>query len=1561
VSRAGVLALFATGSRGVLQDNLASPLWSHDGSQADSLYGSSIVVGQVTGTANFLEVVVSAPNYSGSAGTSPTDSETWMGRVYVYQDVTDPGVAVQPEATVGPTLNGDITCKYRSYFGRNLALGNINGDSYDDLLISAAGCSSDDGRIFAPEGGGSSDSEFNWGSECSSGTGTFTSFIALNAWIDVGIIPINRKDVFVRMKALGGVDIDTYLEDITDSTVKRIVGYYQTNNLPPGGYAIPNWLCNYCVNSAPSSQPHCQHDTVSYDGVSYKYSGHYCPFIETGTGCPCDEWIEITGVTNKELKVRVQGFAEGTATVDYGFSSSCQSSDDGRAYSVAGGASFPGTVSDLASTNRYAYNGFGSATLINSDGSLVVSSVGQEGGSSQGYTEFGTNNNMGAGNTGAGRTVVSPPSGDHTNNIYYGQAMDKGYFTTDASSRSDAMDLVVGAPRASYVSSYAGYVEVRASASGNARLWRGDGSQMGAGYGMSLHVADFDGDSYPDLAVGSPFFTNGAPETGKVIIYYGRERSGATSLRLSAGTTLSGLDSSGRFGYSLAHIDTNQDGIMDLVVGAPYASSGLGKVFIYLGAASPTGLATTATQTITGNLANGLFGYSLSNGVYLDDLSSSSQTLDLVIGQPGANSKTGRVVALSGRPNVDLYTTVAGVYTGAGSKQFVTESPGLIVFTVTVGNGGPAIITNVVTVSITLDPSFNLSSVSYSVGEFSCVTTSNPVVCTSIGTIASSASRVITVNYEPLSEANAPPSPTITTAATVALPVSTTLYDATATDWSATETGSVVAVADLEVDQSSIQLEAIDEDGNQISSVALLSDSNSLFVPMVRFRNVGPSPAFGIEFAAVLSTGVFAMDTGRIHISGPGASGFDCSAVVGRLSCLADSLEVSAAYTVFQNLTFGFDVGLAASVVSITFSASASQSLDQNSSQNSITTTSRTIDLTSAAITMTATNNTALDGIVCAGNLYNYRAIVTGKGPNSASNVVLVQTLDLTRVSFIRAFVSNGAPCVLNTTGSYVTCLLGSVGKGANIEVINTVRVLSTTTVVDRIPATFTLRADATVNVTTSELSVFGPAVCRRSDVAMNDLRVTSSSGSAMPTQGETLTLRVVAVNQGPSDLLVGDSGLVTVTFPVASVGVNPAEALPSGCTNPSSGTVECTLGGLVLNERKVLDMAFVVTASPADAFNISAVVSTGASSDDTVSSNNALTTRVSIDKTVDVSVSYTLTPTPPIFLNDDIYLRATLRNTGANDATSVTATFTINLEMAQPSSGALVDSSRGTCVPTARSGSPGGWDISCTGISLAKGGSDIVVVLVHTVGSVSGFFSSTASAQSVATDSFTSNNQVTLSSTISRPCDLALTAGAASPSPVSFTDTNFRVPYTVRNLGPFLAANASLTVPYNATLLTLDVTATLAALPANVTFAGSTFRFGDMALNALSTVQMVFVPVTGTPIGTVFSLTGSVTASSSTPERSFTNNAVTKTVTLSVPSSDLQYSSIRLTPASALVGPSSNFTMTVTVVNNGPNTLLANEGVLIVAPIDDAHRARYTMRIVDSKCQLQSASTTTA
>jgi len=120
--------------------------------------------------------------------------------------------------------------------------------------------------------------------------------------------------------------------------------------------------------------------------------------------------------------------------------------------------------------------------------------------------------------------------------------------------------------------------------------WSSESDLVGAVFGFSVSiVGDVNGDGYADIAVGSPYYSNGENTEGKVFVFHGSEN----GLSLLPDWTFESNQTSAYAGWSVAGAgDVNGDGYADLLVGAYGYDPGpldFGAAFLFTGSSSGLG------------------------------------------------------------------------------------------------------------------------------------------------------------------------------------------------------------------------------------------------------------------------------------------------------------------------------------------------------------------------------------------------------------------------------------------------------------------------------------------------------------------------------------------------------------------------------------------------------------------------------------------------------------------------------------------------------------------------------------------------------------------------------------------------------------------------------------------------------------------------------------------------------------------------------------------------------------------------------------------------------------
>ncbi len=179
-------------------------------------------------------------------------------------------------------------------------------------------------------------------------------------------------------------------------------------------------------------------------------------------------------------------------------------------------------------------------------------------------------------------------------------------------------------------------------------------------FGETLINGDFNGDGFPDLAIGAPNRDFFAADVGIVIVLYG-DQLGLSSVNSSIITTSTQIEAANEFfGKSLTSGDFNNDGYDDLAIGAPgkhfinpismVEFEDTGAIYIHYGSAS--GIATTGqfidadenAELSSDRQEFAEFGHALTSGDYdgdgFDDLVVSAPGQSILVDLPFGDPET---------------------------------------------------------------------------------------------------------------------------------------------------------------------------------------------------------------------------------------------------------------------------------------------------------------------------------------------------------------------------------------------------------------------------------------------------------------------------------------------------------------------------------------------------------------------------------------------------------------------------------------------------------------------------------------------------------------------------------------------------------------------------------------------------------------------------------------------------------------------------------------------------------------------------------------------------------
>lgn len=223
--------------------------------------------------------------------------------------------------------------------------------------------------------------------------------------------------------------------------------------------------------------------------------------------------------------------------------------------------------------------------------------------------------------------VPQPHLWDQSDDSYLGFAVTSGYF--GGKEAGGKMLYAASAPQAQpagevYVFDIVDYDSQLVGAKVIKKLAILSGLQMGEYFGYSLLADDFNRDGFTDLVIGAPSHSfDGYHEQG--CVYYYQNVGNGVDFEMKAKLSGDSMDLESRFGTSLGRIgDLDNDGYVDLAVGAPFENKG--AVYIFSG--GPEGIRTKSTQKIVNEVGVDkeqdpdqeppMFGMSITRGVDID-------------------------------------------------------------------------------------------------------------------------------------------------------------------------------------------------------------------------------------------------------------------------------------------------------------------------------------------------------------------------------------------------------------------------------------------------------------------------------------------------------------------------------------------------------------------------------------------------------------------------------------------------------------------------------------------------------------------------------------------------------------------------------------------------------------------------------------------------------------------------------------------------------------------------------------------------------------------------------
>jgi FG-GAP repeat/FG-GAP-like repeat/FlgD Ig-like domain len=216
-----------------------------------------------------------------------------------------------------------------------------------------------------------------------------------------------------------------------------------------------------------------------------------------------------------------------------------------------------------------------------------------------------------------------------------------GLFGTSARPAGDVNgdgygDVVVSCPQWTSGQTQEGKIYVfrgRVDGPSNSVWWRRELNQANAAFGGAIAIGDWNGDTFDDVAASAPAWDAAQLNEGRVVVYNGSVNGPSLATSWSA----TGAQPLAAFGNDVANAgDVNGDGYEDLIVGSPGFKVGedfVGRAYLFLGGAN--GLEALPAWTRDGSFPGEQFGWKVDsagdvNGDGYGDVLVGTPYLDLV-------------------------------------------------------------------------------------------------------------------------------------------------------------------------------------------------------------------------------------------------------------------------------------------------------------------------------------------------------------------------------------------------------------------------------------------------------------------------------------------------------------------------------------------------------------------------------------------------------------------------------------------------------------------------------------------------------------------------------------------------------------------------------------------------------------------------------------------------------------------------------------------------------------------------------------------------------------------
>ena len=646
----------------------------------------------------------------------------------------------------------------------------------------------------------------------------------------------------------------------------------------------------------------------------------------------------------------------------------------------------------------------------------------------------------------------------------------------------------------------------------------------------------------------------------------------------------------------------------------------------------------------------------------------------------------------------------------------------------------------------------------------------------------------------------------------------------------------------------------------------------------IHATNKGPSRATGVVLTDTLPP-----RTSFAHAS-PGCvrNGNTITCAAGALAPGASTATYTITVTLDQTLNEGEQVEN-----QVTVSTSTPDPNGANDTASASTTVTRDPTNLQANLSLTKSG----PATVYAGGSIDYTLIVCDEGALDASDVTLVDTLPA-NVAFDTATSSQGS-CDYNAGTHQVTCALGALANGSCAQV--NISVTVPTYLVGQ-----TLVNEATVSAAEDDWAQDNNQAHTSTQVTPSaDLSLSKNAPTTIHA-GERFTYHITIQNHGPNDaptVVLTDTLPTDVTFVSATFAQTP-------CTYDAiNHRVLCTLDTLATNASASADIVVEVPSDLAAGTPLTNTATVGAQAHEAGPGDETAVAVSTVQVQADLSLHKEAAP-DPVDAGAQLTYVLEVTNLGPSRATNIRITDTLPAEVA------FVSVAPGSPL-CSHSGEPVGGTVTCTMGTLYPGGKHTVTIVVQVRDDLSAGSTLTnrARAYSTVPDPTPANNEVTLNTPVQTNADLE--AHKRAPARV-YVKGRIRYEVSVTNHGPSRAAGVTLTDTLPAGTFFAD--ASTGCTHANGVV---TCNVGEMGAGTTSATYAITVTLASN-LNEGTTLTNSVTAAATTPDRNSTNDTATAQTIVSTDPTPFQADLRLIKNSPATIDAGALLMYVVTVINDG-------------------------------------------